>query len=260
MKIFGVWANLMSLGAIDFGIIVDGAVIIVEGIVFEIERRISRQKAVLNRAEMDKISYEAASTMMHSAFFGQLIILIVFTPILFLAGVSGKMFAPMAYTFSFAVLGALILCLTYVPMVSSLLMKPAANANSRMARTERWLEKLSNRLVAVITHIYQPMLRFALRHKQSVIISAVVLFTSSAFVFGKMGGEFIPELDEGDIAMQTFLRPGSSLSETIKSEKEVENAITKKVFRKLKRYVHVLALLIFLQIQWASTIPIVSLF
>ena len=227
MKIFGVWANLMSLGAIDFGIIVDGAVIIVEGIVFEIERRISRQKAVLNRAEMDKISYEAASTMMHSAFFGQLIILIVFTPILFLAGVSGKMFAPMAYTFSFAVLGALILCLTYVPMVSSLLMKPAANANSRMARTERWLEKLSNRLVAVITHIYQPMLRFALRHKQSVIISAVVLFTSSAFVFGKMGGEFIPELDEGDIAMQTFLRPGSSLSETIKREKEVETLLLK---------------------------------
>ena len=259
MKIFGVWANLMSLGAIDFGIIVDGAVIIVEGIVFEIERRISRQKAVLNRAEMDKISYEAASTMMHSAFFGQLIILIVFTPILFLAGVSGKMFAPMAYTFSFAVLGALILCLTYVPMVSSLLMKPAANANSRMARTERWLEKLSNRLVAVITHIYQPMLRFALRHKQSVIISAVVLFTSSAFVFGKMGGEFIPELDEGDIAMQTFLRPGSSLSETIKREKEVETLLLKS-FRKLKRYVHVLALLIFLQIQWASTIPIVSLF
>lgn len=227
MKNFGVWANLMSLGAIDFGIIVDGAVIIVEGIVFEIERRISRQKAVLNRAEMDKISYEAASTMMHSAFFGQLIILIVFTPILFLAGVSGKMFAPMAYTFSFAVLGALILCLTYVPMVSSLLMKPAANANSRMARTERWLEKLSNRLVAVITHIYQPMLRFALRHKQSVIISAVVLFTSSAFVFGKMGGEFIPELDEGDIAMQTFLRPGSSLSETIKREKEVETLLLK---------------------------------
>lgn len=227
MKIFGVWANLMSLGAIDFGIIVDGAVIIVEGIVFEIERRISFQKAAFDRAEMNKISYEAASTMMHSAFFGQLIILIVFTPILFLAGISGKMFAPMAYTFSFAVLGALILCLTYVPMVSSLLMKPAANTNSRMARTERWLKKLSNRLVAVITNIYHPMLRFALRHKQRVIISAVVLFTFSAFVFGNMGGEFIPELDEGDIAMQTFLRPGSSLSETIKREKEVETLLLK---------------------------------
>ena len=103
------------------------------------------------------------------------------------------------------------------------------------------------------------MLRFALRHKQSVIISAVVLFTSSAFVFGKMGGEFIPELDEGDIAMQTFLRPGSSLSETIKREKEVETLLLKS-FPEIKRYVHVLALLIFLQIQWASTIPIVSLF
>ena len=90
MKIFGVWANLMSLGAIDFGIIVDGAVIIVEGIVFEIERRISRQKAVLNRAEMDKISYEAASTMMHSAFFGQLIILIVFHQIIVPCWCSGK--------------------------------------------------------------------------------------------------------------------------------------------------------------------------
>ena len=114
-------------------------------------------------------------------------------------------------------------------MVSSLLMKPAANANSRMARTERWLEKLSNRLVAVITHIYQPMLRFALRHKQSVIISAVVLFTSSAFVFGKMGGEFIPELDEGDIAMQTFFKTRKfSFLKPLKREKEVETLLLKK--------------------------------
>lgn len=225
MRVFGVWANLMSLGAIDFGIIVDGAVIIVEGVVFEIECRIRQQQDSLSRTDMDEISYKASSTMMHSAFFGQLIILIVFTPILFLAGVSGKMFAPMAYTFSFAVLGALILCLTYVPMVSSLWMNPSSHADSYMARAEQKLEQLSNRFIGAIIRVYRPMLTLALRHKRSVILSAIGLFGVAVFVFSKMGGEFIPELDEGDIAMQTFLRPGSSLSETIEREKEVERLL-----------------------------------
>ena len=226
MRIFGVWANLMSLGAIDFGIIVDGAVIIVEGIVTGIEQRLrNHRKKELSRVDMDKISYHAASTMMNSAFFGQLIILIVFTPILFLTGVSGKMFAPMAYTFSFAVLGAIILCLTYVPMVSSLLMRPIANKQSRWSRFEQWLEQLSNRIIEKIVAVYYPLLKWAMHRKGVVIGAAVALFTFAAVVFTRMGGEFIPELDEGDIAMQTFLRPGSSLSETVKREKEVERLL-----------------------------------
>ncbi len=127
MRITGVWANLMSLGAIDFGIIVDGAVIIVEGSVHLIQKSIKSGKLKFTQKAMDNITYEASSTMMNSAFFGQLIILIVFTPILFLEGVEGKMFKPMAFTFGFAVLGAIILCLTYVPMMAALIMRPLKN-------------------------------------------------------------------------------------------------------------------------------------
>lgn len=225
MRVFGVWANLMSLGAIDFGIIVDGAVIIVEGIVHRIETHVGAATAAVARADMDKISYESASTMMHSAFFGQLIILIVFTPILFLAGVSGKMFQPMAFTFAFAVLGAIILCLTYVPMASSLALRPYKSANSALARAESWLQAASQRLMGGIQQAYKPLLSFSLSHIRSVLAASAVLLVITGFVFNRMGGEFIPSLDEGDIAMQTFLRPGSSLSETIKREEEVERLL-----------------------------------
>jgi len=224
MRLFGVSANLMSLGAIDFGIIVDGAVIIVEGTVFEMEKRIKKYSQ-LGRGGMNAVAFEAASSMMHSAFFGQLIILIVFTPIIFLSGVSGKMFSPMAYTFSFAVLGAIILCLTYVPMISSLLIRPLSHQGGWMARMERRLQRVGNCVTGRIIHVYHPLLLYALRHKKTVLVSAAALFLAAAFAFTRMGGEFVPELDEGDIAMQTFLRPGSSLSETIKREEEVERLL-----------------------------------
>ncbi|MDF1517876.1 MAG: efflux RND transporter permease subunit, partial [Lutibacter sp.] len=163
MKQFGVWANLMSLGAIDFGIIVDGAVIIVEGMVLHIHQRINKSKAVIDQTEMDEIAYESASKMMNSAFFGQLIILIVFTPILFLTGVEGKMFRPMAFTFGFAVLGAIILCLTYVPMVSALFLKPAKNQKSRFAKFENGIDRFSDKIMAGLNSAYKPLLDFALR-------------------------------------------------------------------------------------------------
>ena len=228
MKLTGVWANLMSLGAIDFGIIVDGAVIIVEGTVHEIDKRIRAGKSKFDNREMDEVAYKASSTMMNSAFFGQLIILIVFTPILFLTGVEGKMFRPMAFTFGFAVLGAIFLSLTYVPMISALVMKPAVNKKSFFARFERGLEKISAVLISKIQKLYAPVLRFSINNKVAVLLTAVFLFIISVFIFSRMGGEFIPSLDEGDIAMQTFLRPGSSLSETIKREKEVETLILSK--------------------------------
>jgi len=225
MKVFDVWANLMSLGAIDFGIIVDGAVIIVEGTVHEIEKRIKAGKNKFDKIQMNELTYHASSTMMNSAFFGQLIILIVFAPILFLTGVEGKMFRPMAFTFGFAVIGAILLCLTYVPMISSIVMKPTINKNSWLARLENLLERISNRFLNAIYAAYKPILTLALKRKKSVLIVALLLLGSAVFVFTRMGGEFVPSLNEGDIAMQAFLRPGSSLSETIKREKEVENII-----------------------------------
>ncbi|MGV8814727.1 MAG: CusA/CzcA family heavy metal efflux RND transporter [Gelidibacter sp.] len=225
MKQFGVWANLMSLGAIDFGIIVDGAVIVVEGMVFHIHQRMKKSKLVFGQTEMDEIAYNSASKMMNSAFFGQLIILIVFTPILFLTGVEGKMFRPMAFTFGFAVLGAIILCLTYIPMMSALFLKPAKNQNSWFAKLENRIDRFSDKIMGVLNRAYVPLLNFALRFKAGVVIGTVALFLIAGYVFSTMGGEFIPKFDEGDIAMQALIKPGSSLTESIETSKKLENII-----------------------------------
>lgn len=226
MKATGVWANLMSLGAIDFGIIVDGAVIIVEGTVHHIEKRIKKNKADFTSQEMDELTYKSSSMMMNSAFFGQLIILIVFTPILFLTGVEGKMFRPMAFTFGFAVLGALLLCLTYVPVMASLFLKPSSQKTQNwFTKLEVALTKISDKMMRGIFKVYKPLIHGALKFKKLVIGVAVLLFAIAAFVFSTMGGEFIPKLDEGDIAMQIIMKPGSSLSESIKVSEDVENII-----------------------------------
>ncbi|AWW29474.1 CusA/CzcA family heavy metal efflux RND transporter [Echinicola strongylocentroti] len=225
MKQFNVWANLMSLGAIDFGIIIDGAVIIIEGTVYEIQKRIRSGKIKFNQVLMDEVAYDAGSTMMGSAFFGQIIILIVFAPILFLTGVEGKMFQPMAYTFGFAMIGAIILCLTYVPMMSALFMKPIQNKKNWFGRFERWLERVSDKIIGSIQKVYLPLLKGALRFKAIVIIVAIVLLGAAGFVFSRMGGEFVPQLDEGDIAMQALIRPGSSLSESKEVSIKIENLL-----------------------------------
>ncbi|RSK41310.1 CusA/CzcA family heavy metal efflux RND transporter [Mangrovimonas spongiae] len=225
MKQFNVWANLMSLGAIDFGIIIDGAVIIIEGTVYEIQKRIRSGKLKFNQGVMDKVAYDAGTTMMGSAFFGQIIILIVFTPILFLTGVEGKMFKPMAYTFGFAMIGAIILCLTYVPMMSALFMKPVQNTKSWFGRFERWLERISDKIIGGIQRVYMPLLKGALKLKLIVVGAAAVLLVLAGFLFSRMGGEFVPQLDEGDIAMQALIRPGSSLTESIEVSKKIENIL-----------------------------------
>ncbi len=225
MKQFGIWANLMSLGAIDFGIIVDGAVIIVEGMVLHIHQRIKKSNAPIDQAEMDQMAYDSGSTMMNSAFFGQLIILIVFTPILFLTGVEGKMFRPMAFTFGFAVLGAIILCLTYVPMISALFLKPAKNQNGWFAKFENSIDRFSDKIMAALNKAYKPLLSFALRFKAGVVIGAVTLLVIAGYIFSNMGGEFIPKFDEGDIAMQALIKPGSSLTESIEASKKLQNII-----------------------------------
>ncbi|MCB0463681.1 MAG: CusA/CzcA family heavy metal efflux RND transporter [Flavobacteriaceae bacterium] len=218
MYIFGVDANLMSLGAIDFGIIIDGAVIIVEFIAFQITQKKSEIN-VLPKSEQyklkDAITITGASKMMNSAIFGQLIILIVFIPILSLSGVEGKMFKPMALTFSFALIGAMIFCFTYVPVVASMFLKPANDSNKNISvRLMNWLNK-----------IYEPIIHWALLSKRLVLGFAVVLLAMAIYLYTIMGGEFVPTLDEGDFVIQPVLKTGTSLSNTVEITTEIEKIL-----------------------------------
>ena len=218
MNIFGVDANLMSLGAIDFGIIIDGAVIIVEFIAFRIITESDKLKTLtkeVKQEEIDAITLKSASKMMNSAIFGQLIILIVFIPILSLSGVEGKMFKPMALTFSFALIGAMILCLTYVPVVSSLFLKPTKPSDKNISV---WLMKTLN-------FWYKPSIHWALQHKKIVIGLAGILLATSIFLFSTMGGEFVPTLDEGDFVIQPVLKTGTSLGKTIEITTKIEQIL-----------------------------------
>lgn len=218
MYIFGVDANLMSLGAIDFGIIIDGAVIIVEFTAFQLASR-QIDPAVTDRKQLRAIknqtTLESASKMMNSAVFGQLIILIVFIPILSLSGVEGKMFRPMALTFCFALIGAMILCFTYVPVASSLFLKAGGNTTN----------KLSRKLISWLNRAYSPLIEGAMKAKRLVILSAAVLLGIATFIFVNMGGEFVPTLDEGDFVIQPVLKTGTSLSETIKITTKMEQIL-----------------------------------
>lgn len=217
MNVFDVWANLMSLGAIDFGIIVDGAVIIVESTVFLLQDRVLKKQSITKKVR-DEVAYSASSKMMNSAFFGQLIILIVFIPILALQGVEGKMFQPMALTFMFAMIGVMILCLTYVPMMSAWFIR--MNGTKKISRGDRFVKWLED--------IYVPVLDKALKRSWVMITTSVVLMVLAIFTFSRMGGEFIPELDEGDLAFHAILKPGSSLTETIETTTKIEKLVRKE--------------------------------
>ena len=220
MYIFGVDANLMSLGAIDFGIIIDGAVIIVEYIAFRFTK-IGEESKQLTPAEVrlkkDEVSFEGASKMMHSAIFGQIIIIIVFIPILSLSGVEGKMFRPMAEVFSFALVGAMILGLTYVPVVSSLFLKT----------TPPGPKNVSVRIINTINKGYEPAIKWALDHTKAVLIGAFSLFVVTLFVFSRMGSEFVPTLDEGDFVIQPFLKTGTTLTNTVETMTQIESILKK---------------------------------
>lgn len=218
MNLFNIDANLMSMGAIDFGIIIDGAVIIVEFIAFQIVResgKISKLEGLKKQNEIDTITLKSASKMMNSAIFGQLIILIVFIPILSLSGIEGKMFRPMALTFSFALIGAMLLCLTYVPVVASLFLKPSLKTKPTF----------STRLMQQLTSWYTPIINWALNYKRTIVSLAIVLLLSSFWVFSTMGGEFVPTLDEGDFVIQPVLKTGTSLTETINITTKIENIL-----------------------------------
>ena len=221
MYVFGVDANLMSLGAIDFGIIIDGAVIIVEYIAFQIALKTNEINAfdkVERQKSKDRIIFSGASKMMNSAIFGQLIILIVFIPVLSLSGVEGKMFKPMALTFSFALIGAMLLCFTYVPVAASLFLKPSkTTTKNRSARFIAWLHRC-----------YEPIIHWALQRKKTVLGIALVLLVVSTALFTTMGGEFVPTLDEGDFVIQPVLKTGTSLSNTVAMTTEIEKILLKE--------------------------------
>ncbi len=228
MNFFGVSGNLMSLGAIDFGLIVDGAVIIVEGVVHRIFLSKHHHPGIdrLSQDQMDENVLESAKRMMSSATFGQMIILIVYLPIIALVGIEGKMFRPMAQVVAFALLGAAILSLTYVPMASALFL------SKKTVHTRNF----SDRLMERIQKAFHPVIHFALDHKLLVSLSAFLLFISSLFVFGSLGGEFIPQLEEGDLAAGVITLQGGSLSHTVEIVKKA-NKILISEFPEIKHTV-----------------------
>ncbi|HYM94384.1 MAG TPA: efflux RND transporter permease subunit, partial [Chitinophagaceae bacterium] len=212
MNLFGVTGNLMSLGAIDFGLIVDGAVIIVEAILHRIKQSKRHHQGInpLSKEEMDSEVYQSSSKVAGSSAFGQLIILIVYIPILTLIGIEGKMFRPMAMTVSFAIIGALILSLTYVPMMSAWVLSKKTSHK----------KNISDRIMDFFQKIYKPAINFAIRRKAAVILVSVLLFLGSVFLFKRMGSEFIPTLEEGDFAIACILPQGSSLTQSVKNNKQ----------------------------------------
>lgn len=218
MYIFGIDANLMSLGALDFGIIIDGAVIIVEYLALRImliRDDITGKVGVERRLLMDRIALEGSTKMMKSAIFGQIIILIVFIPILSLNGVEGKMFTPMALAFSFAIIGAMIMGLTWIPVASSLFLKPA--------KPGKW--NISEWIMRKTHNSYLPVIKWSCDHKRIVLGAAIVSLLFTGFLFTRIGGEFVPTLDEGDFVIQPILKTGTSLSKTIEMTTKMENIL-----------------------------------
>ncbi|TLV02168.1 CusA/CzcA family heavy metal efflux RND transporter [Dyadobacter luticola] len=218
MNTFGVSGNLMSLGALDFGLIVDGAVIIVEAILHHLH--FSKKYATIDRISQDEMDAEvsgSAARMMNAAVFGQIIILIVYLPILSLSGIEGKMFKPMAQTVAFAILGAFILSLTYVPMISAMFIsKKIPHAPS-----------FSDRIMLRLENVYQKLLTRALRIRKTMVVAAFALFGVAVFLFMQMGGEFIPQLEEGDFATETRLLVGTNLSTTIDAINRISERLEK---------------------------------
>ena len=225
MRIFGVSANLMSLGAIDFGIVVDDSIVILEGILAHIYGK-NMMGRTFTKEEMDAEAEKGAGNVVRSATFAVLIILIVFFPILTLTGIEGKYFTPMAKTMVFCIIGALLLSLTYVPMMASLFLKKTVSVKPTLA----------DRFFSGLNIYYHKALNFCLKHIWGTIATSFVALIASLFLFTRLGAEFIPTLDEGDFAMQMTLPAGSSLSRSIQVSLEAEK-ILKEKFPEIKHVV-----------------------
>jgi len=219
MNAFGVSGNLMSLGALDFGLLVDGAVIIVEAVMHKMSKLNGVTMGTkLSKEQMDRGVEESSGKMMNAAVFGQIIILIVYLPILSLEGIEGKMFKPMAQTVSFAILGAFILSLTYVPMMSAFF----------LSRKQGHKENISDRMMQRLQQWYKPLLHRSMKAPGIVIGSAVVLFAAAVLVLSSLGGEFIPKLEEGDFAVETRVLTGSSLTTTLQESQKAVKILLKE--------------------------------
>lgn len=228
MQLFGVSGNLMSLGAIDFGLIVDGAVIIVESIVLRITLSKNQYSGIkrLTQLQMDEEVFQASSKIRTAAAFGEIIILIVYLPILVLVGIEGKMFKPMGQVVSFAILGAFILSLTWVPMISSLF----------LSKETEHKRNISDKIMDFIHKAFNPIIAFSLRRKKVIIITTVALFIGSLFLFSRLGGEFIPQLEEGDLAGLAITLQGGSAASSVASVKQA-NLILRENFPEIKHLV-----------------------
>lgn len=219
MNLFGVSGNLMSLGALDFGLIIDGAVIIVEAVLHQLTYNARFKKQFnLTGDQMNKTVISSSSKMMNSAVFGQIIILIVYIPILTLQGIEGKMFKPMAQTVAFALLGAFLLSLTYIPMMSTLILskKVAIKPN------------ISERILYKLEKIYERALIHVLRIPKVIYGTVALLFALAIFILSTLGGEFIPSLEEGDFAVDTKVLNGSNLNTTIESTQKAVRILTQR--------------------------------
>jgi len=223
MRLFGVSANLMSLGAIDFGLIVDGSLIVVEATMHHLGLRKTSHR--LSQQEMDQEVFDASSKIRNSAAFGEIIILIVYLPILSLVGIEGKMFRPMAQTVSFAIIGALILSLTYIPMMSALFL-------SKKPHTK---QTFSDRMMNQLQRWYTPIIHRVVQWKRTFVMATIAIFGCSVFLFVRMGSEFIPQLQEGDYAFHCILPQGTSLSQSVETSMEAARII--KSFPEVKNVV-----------------------
>ncbi|MDX2190899.1 MAG: CusA/CzcA family heavy metal efflux RND transporter [Bacteroidota bacterium] len=219
MNMVGVGGNLMSLGAIDFGLMVDPSIIIVESIVVALALGMQKYGKVEDQDIKDLIVIDSVKEVKKTVVYGGLIILIVYFPIMTLTGVEGKMFSPMAIAVSFAITGAIILAMTYVTMMSTLVLKPHNHEH------KNW----SDKFVDFLFKLYEPIMNFSFKYKYGVVIASVLVLYITIIVFGKMGGEFIPKLDEGDYNIEVRMPVGTSLSKS----KEVSTNIQKEI---IKRY------------------------
>jgi len=236
MRVFGISGNLMSLGAIDFGLIVDGAVIIVEAVVSRLKFEGGKLSIKEASAQHDQLVIDSAGRIRKSAAFGEIIIMVVYLPLMTLTGIEGKMFRPMAMTIFFAILGAFILSLTYVPMMSALILKPSMSKfciGKSKFKSAAWI---SNSIMQRLQLWYNPLLQHALKHSKVVIISMVILFLGALGLTSTLGGEFIPSLEEGDFAVEASMAQGTSLTQMVETCTKAEQ-ILRKQFPEIKQVV-----------------------
>jgi cobalt-zinc-cadmium resistance protein CzcA len=215
MKRWGISGNLMSLGAVDFGLIIDGAVGMVENIVRQLAERQHQLGRALDGEERNRIVLRAARQVGKPMFFGVLIITIVYLPILSLSGVEGKMFRPMALTVILALTGALLLALTLMPVLCAWFLC------GRIEEKDNWL-------IRAAKAVYRPILQLALRARWLTVTGAIALFAGCIMLYGRLGAEFVPKLDEGAITSMVYKEVGMSLEKSLEMQLAAEKLVLAK--------------------------------